>query len=317
MRSATLHRRWVLFLILQGHQNELVRRLLAIDDLPCADDAELDAMRAEYTTPKGFKPLSERHAPSVAFLQHVGLESLFREGPGVKEAVSILRHPRPRELAEAALVLGVPAAAIARMLTTHLHHEVTPRAIETYRRCFFDTSVVVRAQLKVLVEARVRFAVRRAISGEDDEVAARRAIAADARTIASALPSSPIALQAVFLALGLSPGRQELGDVLRQMETLSVIRAGQALLRGEPDDERRAEAFTGVLRQIQGIKEMVVVPDAELHKKLRSISLMTDNRPAVTMAELTAQGDQVTVDLAPIGMVEADLGGDVEDEQAG
>jgi hypothetical protein len=62
---------------------------------------------------------------------------------------------------------------------------------------------------------------------------------------------------------------------------------------------------------------MVVVPDAELHKKLRSISLMTDNRPAVTMAELTAQGDQVTVDLAPIGMVEADLGGDVEDEQAG
>jgi hypothetical protein len=108
-------------------------------------------------------------------------------------------------------------------------------------------------------------------------------------------------LQAVFLALGLSPGRQELGDVLRQMETLSVIRAGQALLRGAPDDERRAEAFTGVLRQIQGIKEMVVVPDAELHKKLASISLVTDPRPAVTMAELMAQGDQVTVDLMPVG----------------
>jgi hypothetical protein len=200
------------------------------------------------------------------------------------------------------------------MLSTHLHHEVTPRAIETYRQTFFNTSAVVRAQLKVLVEARVRLAVRRAISGEDDEVAARRAIAADARTVASALPSSPIALQAVFLALGLSPGRQELGEVIKQMETLAVIRAGQALLRGEPDDERRAEAFTGVLRQVQAIKEMVVVPDAELQKKLTSISLMTDKRPVVTAAQLLAQGQMVTVDVAPIYEREADLGGDVERE---
>jgi hypothetical protein len=248
-----LHRRWVLFLILQGHQNEVVRRLLAIDDLPCADDAELDAMRAEYTPPKGFKPLSEKHAPSFAFLQHVGLESLFREGPEVKEAVAILRRPRSREFTEATLTIGLPATVISRTLSTHLRHEVTFKAIETYRQTFFDTSAVVRAQLKVLVEGRVRLAVHRAVAGEDDAAAARRAVAADARTVATALPTSPIAVQAVFLALGLSPGRQELGDVLRQIETLSVIRAGQALLRGAPDDERRAEAFTGVLRQVQAI----------------------------------------------------------------
>jgi hypothetical protein len=100
------------------------------------------------------------------------------------------------------------------------------------------------------------------------------------------------------------------------METLSVIRAGQALLRGEPDDERRAEAFTGVLRQIQGIKEMVVVPDAELQKKLTGISLRTDTRPVVTAAQLMAKGDMVTADVAPIYDREANLGGDVEDEQA-
>jgi hypothetical protein len=317
LRSATLHRRWILFLVLQANANDAVRRLLAIDDLPCPSDSELDAMRTEHAPPKGFNPLSEKHAASVAFIQKLGVEPLFRQHPEVNEAVGILRHPRPRELAEAALILGVPAAPIARMLKAHLHHEVTARSVETYRQTFFNTSAVVRGQLKVLVEARVRLAVRRAVSGEDDEVSARKAIAADPRTIASALPSSPIALQAVFLALGLSPGRQELGEVIQQMETLAVIRAGQALLRGEPDDGQRAEAFTGVLRQIQGIKEMVVVPDAELQKKLTGISLRTDTRPVVTAAQLMARGDQVTVDLMPVGSVGSDLGGDVEDEQAG
>ena len=62
---------------------------------------------------------------------------------------------------------------------------------------------------------------------------------------------------------------------------------------------------------------MVVVPDAELHQKLASFSLVTDPKPTVTMAGLMAQGDQVTVDLMPVGSVGSDLGGDVEDEQAG
>jgi hypothetical protein len=316
LRSAILHRRWVLFLLLEGHTTEAVRRFLQVDDLPCPDDAELDAMRAENPPPKGFKPFSGKHVASVAFIQKLGLEPLFRQHPEVNEAVDILRRPRSRELVESALIIGVPPTAIARMLTAHLHHEVARAGIEAYRRCFFDTSAVVRAQLKVLVEARVRLAVRRAISGDDDEASARRAIANDARTVASALPSSPLALQAIFLALGLSPGRQELGEVIKQMETLAVIRAGQALLRGEPDDERRAEAYTGVLRNVQAIKEMVVVPDAELHQKLRTLALRTDKTPVITAAQLIAKGDMVTVDIAPIYEREPDLGGNVEDERA-
>jgi hypothetical protein len=83
------------------------------------------------------------------------------------------------------------------------------------------------------------------------------------------------------------------------------------LLRGEPDDERRAEAYTGVLRNVQTIKEMVVVPDAELHKKLRSLMLRTDERPVTTAAQLMAKGDMVTMDIAPIyereaGVADAD-----------
>jgi hypothetical protein len=35
------------------------------------------------------------------------------------------------------------------------------------------------------------------------------------------------------------------------------------------------------------------------------------------MAELTAQGDQVTVDLMPLGSVGSDLGDEVENEQTG
>jgi hypothetical protein len=305
--SAFLHHRWTLALVVQGLRNEAVRRHLERDDLPSPADSELDEMRAAHPLPKGFKPHDEKHSASVAFLEKLGLAALFRARIEVEQAFALLRRHRSREAVEAATIAGVPIVVIAQLLKLHVHHEVTVHGIEAYRKFFFDTHTVNRSQLRVLVEGRVRLAVQRAVASGDDTAAARRAVAADARIQACALSSSPIALCGVLLALGYSPGRPEIGELLRQMETLSAIRTGEALLRGEPDDERRAASYAGVLRAVEEIKGMVSVPDVELQRKLQTLALRTNNAPLLTVDELRARGEGVTVDTMPLYEREADL----------
>jgi hypothetical protein len=314
--SASLHHRWTLALVVQGQRNEAVRRQLERDDLPSPADSELDEMRAAYPLPKAFKPRDEKHTLSVAFLRKLGLEPLFSSDADAAQAVAILRRHRSREAVEAALIASVPTVVAAQLLKVHVRHDVAPKAIDAYRRFFFDTHSVNRSQLRVLVEARVRLAVQRAVAGDDDTAAARRAVAADARMQACALSSSPIALYSVLLALGYSPGRPEIAELLRQMESLSAIRAGQALLRGEADDERRAASYAAVLRTVEEIKEMVVMPDMEIQKKLRTLALRTNDTPLLTVDELRARGEGVTTDIAPLFERDADLSREVDDEES-
>lgn len=101
------------------------------------------------------------------------------------------------------------------------------------------------------------------------------------------------------MSLGHSPGRHELVDVIGQMETLATVRATESLLRGEPGDERRAEAFVGVLEKIHAIRDTIVTPESALAKQLTSFQLRHTTPPMVTMAELQARGDGVTVDVGP------------------
>jgi hypothetical protein len=314
--SASLHHKWTLSLVIGGMRNEAVRRQLERDDLTCPPDSELNEMRAAYPPPRGFKPLAAAHAPSVAFLQKLRLEPLFRPSLEMDQAVAILRRHRSREAVEAALIVSVPTVVIAQLLGLHVHHTVIPQGIEAYRKFFFDTYTVNRSQLRVLVEGRVRLAVQRAIAGDDDTAAARRAVAADARMQACALSSSPLALYSVLLALGYSPGRPEISELLRQMESLSAIRAGQALLRGEVDDERRAASYAAVLRSVEEIKEMVVLPDLEIQKTLRTLALRTNNAPLLTVDELRARGEGVTTDITPLYERDADLSREVDDEES-
>jgi hypothetical protein len=104
-----------------------------------------------------------------------------------EQAVALLRHARGRELTEAGLIAGVPTGAIAQTLRTYLHHEVSSAAITLFASTFFDASAVALSQLRAMVRTRVRIAVAR-VADPEDEAALRRAIAADARTVAVALP---------------------------------------------------------------------------------------------------------------------------------
>jgi hypothetical protein len=299
--------RWLQALVLQDHPNALVRRLLENDDLPAPTDDELDSLRVSLARPKNFDPRSRSHKPSLALVRELELEPIFRDVSEWREAVAVLRHPRERELVEAGLIIGVPTTALAATVCSQLHGNVSAGGILLYSRMLFDTSCVVRAQLKVLVQARVRLAVERAVTSEQDEVSARRAVLADARTVAVSLPASPLAWSAVLLSLGISPSRVELSQVVDRMAELAAVRAGSSMLRGEDGDERRAETYANIVEKMRQVRESISTPDDDLQKKLAHFTIVTDTKPIVTAAQLLAQGDGVTVDMMPLTPLEVDL----------
>jgi len=294
-RAATLHARYILALLLEGRNDQYIHAALDADDLPCPSDEELDGLRAEFV-PKGFKPTTKGAAVA---LKRLGLAEYFAKKPVAQEALVLLRQPRQRELVEAGLIVGVPTAAIAQTVRRYLKREASVAAIETYRLLYFDTSGATRSQLRVVVHARVRLAVTRAVGDTGDEVAARRAISGDARMVAVGMVASPMAWRLVMMACGFSPGRCEIADVIESLESTAVVRASEALLRGEADDERRASAYVDVLAKLQQIRASVQTPEVEVAKKLNAFRLVHSVAKLPTISELAGGTANYTVDVSP------------------
>jgi len=137
------------------------------------------------------------------------------------------------------------------------------------------------------------------VTGTDDESAARRAINSDARMAAVLLPCSGSAWTAVMLSLGTTPPKRDLAAVASELEQLASVRAGQALLRGGKDDERKAEAYVGVIARVRQIRESIGEPDDAIAKVLR-FSLKEDIAPLASVAQLRARGEEVTVNIEPV-----------------
>lgn len=303
-----LHMRWIKTLIIQGHANADVRQLLANDALPSPSDIELDRIRGACVPPAGFQRASMTHTPSMLFLvQHQLQEFCWPNSQAAPLALKLLRTPRARELVESGIIVGVPDAAIIEILATHFRHETSLPAIALFRAAFFDVAAVTRAQLRVVVEARVRQGLMHGITGEDEERAARRALSNDPRIIAASLPCSGAAWASVLLSLGMTPPKRQLSAVVSELEQLASVRANQALMRGGRDDERRAESYVAVLQKLVQIKDAVKNPTDNLAQTLLSrFNLRKDEKPMTTIADLVAQGDEVApMELGPPPRAEA------------
>jgi hypothetical protein len=218
-----------------------------------------------------------------------------------------------RELVEAALIVGVPVRTIVQALSAFLKYEASVAAVALFHNTLFDTLALSRGQLRVAVHERIRLSAMRLATDPEDEAAARRAVAADARTVATSLPATPLAWASILLSLGFAPARHELVDVIAEMETLATLRANECLLRGESGDERRAEAFTNVLQKVHEIRQIVISPESQLSKQLMSFRLAHNQKPLTTVQELRDRGDEVSVDILGPPVVEYDGGNDIVD----
>jgi hypothetical protein len=313
VRPYSLCTRWLLILLLQGLTNDAIRLAVARDDLPCPTNEILDALRGAYM-PKKLRVTSTR---GKALIEELGLTPFFTSAPEVDQVLVLLHRPKARELLEAGLIVGAPLKAIQHALSTYVHLKVTTSAIQLYRLVLFDVATLSRAALRVAVRARVRIAVLAVVADPADEATARRAIRADARSVAMTMPSSSLSWVAVLMAMGHSVSKIELPRVVVEMENLAALRVGESLLRGGPDDERRASGYATVLERIRAIKLAVIPPEATLVKHLAGLRLHTNTEKTPSMAELC--GTNHTVDMGPpleAPADEVDGGGDVENEGA-
>ncbi len=292
-------------LVLMGYGDDDVRRSLRYDLLVEPEDAQLAAVRAGLRPPKAFKPLDESHLPSCGYLLELGLEEWFRMTPDARDAVAILRAPRQRELVEAASILGAPVQAVVLALEKLFQLRVRPSTVLLFQRLFFSTSTMSRSQLRIVVERHVKNIVGR-VSGEDER-AAQRALRADSRILALVLPNTSLAWGTVLLAQGWSVPKQELGLLLSQLEQVAVVRAGQAVLRGNREDAKRADSYVSVLQKVHAIREGLATPTDVLMKGLSTFRLQTSEASVPTIAELAGGCDNYTVDLNPPSAQENEL----------
>jgi len=297
-RPPMLHRRWVEFLVVRGESDDRVHQFLVDDVLPTPASDVLDAMRASLVLPRGFKPQSKTHAPTRAFLEKLGLVEVFDRNPEAQQALRILRWPQPRELVEAAVIGGVPLKAVEQILARTFGMKVTCGALKLYAGIFFDVAMMSRVQLRPLLEERLRHAVLDAAPRTDPKEL-RRLVASDARMMAMAMPTSELGWAAVLMRLGHTPARLELSEVVSKLESFASIRLGQALLRGGPRDDRRAESCASVLEKVRKIRETVQTPAEELNKRLTQFRLVHATEPQISVHELRERGDEVAVDNMP------------------
>ena len=287
-----LHVRWVVLLLIQGHANDHVRRQLENDSLPCPPDDELDALRAAHRPPANLRARRPEVEVNQAFLDERGIKPFFDETAEAIEAVRVLRTPRARELLEAGLIVGVPYGALAQALARTARCTVSAGAVRLYASTFFDLEVTGRAELRLLVQARVTMAVAR-VAGPDDHAALRRAVVSDPRMTAVALSRSTLAWSSVLMSAGWAPNRVELAKVVDEIETVAVLRSHEAMVRGAPEDDRRAEGFVNVVQRLRQIRESTTTPDEAVRKVLSSVRLRHDPHPLPNINDISSGNHSV------------------------
>ncbi len=133
--------------------------------------------------------------------------------------------------------------------------------------------------------------------------------------MAMAMPTSELGWAAVLMRLGHTPARLELSEVVSKLESFASIRLGQALLRGGPRDDRRAESCASVLEKVRKIRETVQTPAEELNKRLTQFRLVHATEPQISVHELRERGDEVAVDNLPPTIAVWDRRAEEEDEE--
>lgn len=300
-----LDSRWIRFLITSGRSDAQIERDLANDNLSPVSAADLASLRAELVAPKPFKPTDEDHQPSQSFLRAHQLAPLFLQTQERDAALRILRSPRHREVVEAALVVGVPETALCRLLAERVGFQTTVEAVKCFAATFFDHTCVTRAELQVLVHERIQQELSRVVS---DRAGLRRAMSSDARAVAVAVAGSRFGWAVVSLRFGWSSS-VKLSASLKELENLATVRAGEALMRGRRDDERRALAFIGVLEKTRAISESLAEPTESLAKAF-AVTVVHDATRLPTVADLGVAGDEVgSLEATP-----ADMNADPTDE---
>jgi hypothetical protein len=271
-----------------------IRNLVKLQHLDFLGMEHLGRLRAECAPPAPFYPEDQRHYLSQRFLTKERIYSLYHPDEDALCAITLLDHPRGKEITESMLVTGAEPLWICATLK-RVQFSATTRAIELYKHFYFNTDLVDSTELRAILMLRSHISVdTRDEDAKGYSEAYRTAAKADIASLTAASPLSPFARILNMMKLGIMPTGVQIARIATIARMASIVRAAEASLLGHPEKARDFSLAGKILTELM---ESVGDVSGDLQRSLQGMVLDTDASEVPSMDQLTA--GEHTVDLLP------------------
>ncbi len=258
----------------------------------------LKRLRSQLHPPKLFRPFDATHWPSYEFLIKEGLLQIFHPDVHGKRAFQMLQMPRVKEFLEVLTLSNAPPGPMAEQITKQYNFECSRQDVVMYRHFFWDLSVVDTTEAKALIY--LRFHSTRVRDNWDSgahSTAMEKLYWSDARKIAAELPTSPFSAMSAQLKMGVTPAHLDVAKMLQVSWNIVALKVAETAAGEGPRNAENLTHYVQALKQLREVMVDMAPPEEDLNKQLTKIGLATDDRPLITVQELT--GGAVTAQLLP------------------
>jgi hypothetical protein len=227
-----------------------------------------------------------------------GLKPLFLPTDKMREASSLLRNSKAKEIVESSVIVKSTPEWICAMLRRHAVH-VSPQAVELYCRYYFDIARLDVSEIRALIEQRAtvdEVEDSDQLSLERNLSIARRS---DPRKMAARAGVSPIAGILHQMRYGVIPSSLELSSLLKYAQISAMAQTAENVVGGSAE---RSRDFALVSKMLTELGELVATPEEDLLVGLQKLTIKTDLESIPVIHQLTAGNH--TTDIQPEKIVD-------------
>ena len=283
------------------YDNKYIEELAAQLKLDYLGDWYIQWLRERVLPPKPFYPENEEHGASFRFMQREGLYRAFQPDKYYDEALRILAKPRWRELVEAMACAGAPNDIIAHAVRVRMRGSMHEESIRLYKHFFWNIDLLESMEMRALLELRNSgHLAKDDVSTQRQFLAIRSLRHTDPRSVASRLPSTPLAGILAQMEMGVMPRKIDLGEVVERTLEAAILRTHAAVLQGGPMGAQLSAGFSMTAEAMGRLRQLVVNPEDKLREDLRKIGVATTSNKVPTVAQLTGGNHTVNVMPEPV-----------------
>jgi hypothetical protein len=300
------------------YDNAYIQTIAQELSLDYLGDWYIQWLRERLRPPTPFYPEDLTHDKSQRFLMKESLVRPFHPDKNWSAVLRLLNKPRIREVVETMLLSQAPYAAIVHALDVRHSLKISVEGIRLFKSYFWDIDLLDSLEMRTLLDLRHSGALT---NGNDKEAltqlpSIKRMRHTDPRVVASRLPHTPLAAALAQLELGVMPRKMDLGVILEQAQTVTLLRGAEAAHNGGPLGATMSQSFFNSAETLQRLKGLVVNPEDKLRSDLKRISLATTQNKVPTLAQLTNGNHTTNVHPEPkVGMQVADAVFDEVEEE--
>ena len=279
------------------YTNDAVRQILDLNRLDYIGDSYFKRLRESCRAPEVFKPRDLSHEDSQTFLFEQGIWELFHMDDAVRCAFDILDSPSAKAIVESLLLIQAPHDPVAALLqAVYDIPDATGEAIAKYKRHFWNTRILDRTDVSVLLDMRAKAGLR------SDDPFVRDAVKlyikhsrTDARVMVAKYPDSPSSALLARVQHGMTTKHINPTETLDRCLNVAALRLNEVLYIGGPKFDSKSRNLATTCKLLQEILDNRARPEEELRKQIQTLKMRTDSEEVPTLQVLS--GGRHTVDL--------------------